>query len=140
MFVAHIVDVWWVITPSFYPQGIHVSWLDFAALLGIGGVWLFVFARNLLSKPLDSNQRSTLRSRDQDMNPQGHQTGNATHEKRDVDVLNLLSSRPYFFWSSESVCLSVGEFSIFSIGSVRREKGRECKWPDGSQVSAAAAS
>jgi len=52
MFVAHIVDVWWVITPSFYPQGIHVSWLDFAALLGIGGVWLFVFARNLLSKPL----------------------------------------------------------------------------------------
>ena len=24
------------------------------------------------------------------MNPQGHQTGNATHEKRDVDVLNLL--------------------------------------------------
>jgi hypothetical protein len=24
------------------------------------------------------------------MSPQGHQTGNATHEKRDVDVLNLL--------------------------------------------------
>jgi hypothetical protein len=52
MFVAHIVDVWWMITPTFYPHGIHLSWLDFAALLGVGGVWFFFFIRNLKRKPL----------------------------------------------------------------------------------------
>lgn len=52
MFVAHIVDVWWMITPSFYPHGLHLSWLDFAALFGIGGIWLFFFARNLEARPL----------------------------------------------------------------------------------------
>lgn len=52
MFAAHVVDVWWMITPSFYPHGIHVSWLDFAALLGVGGVWFFFFLRNLQSKSL----------------------------------------------------------------------------------------
>lgn len=52
MFVAHIIDVWWMITPTFYPHGIHVSWLDFTSLLGVGGVWFFFFIRNLESKPL----------------------------------------------------------------------------------------
>ena len=52
MFIAHVVDVWWMIVPAFYPHGIHVSWLDFVALAGVGGVWLFFFARNLDSKAL----------------------------------------------------------------------------------------
>jgi hypothetical protein len=52
MFGAHIVDVWWMIAPTFYPHGIHLSWLDFAALLGVGGVWFFFFIRNLKGKPL----------------------------------------------------------------------------------------
>ncbi len=41
-----------MIVPTFYPHGLHVSWLDFVALIGVGGVWLFFFARNLESKPL----------------------------------------------------------------------------------------
>lgn len=52
MFAAHVVDVWWMITPSFYPEGIHVSWLDFTALFGVGGVWFFYFIFNLESRPL----------------------------------------------------------------------------------------
>jgi hypothetical protein len=52
MFCAHVVDVWWMITPSFYPHGLHVSWLDFATLFGVGGVWFWFFLRNLASKPL----------------------------------------------------------------------------------------
>ncbi|MBA3961081.1 MAG: hypothetical protein H0X40_04160 [Chthoniobacterales bacterium] len=52
MFIAHVVDVWWMVAPSFYPQGLHVSWMDFAALLGIGGIWLSFFARNLAAQPL----------------------------------------------------------------------------------------
>jgi hypothetical protein len=52
MFVAHIIDVWWMIEPSFYPEQIHLSWQNFTALFGVGGVWFFFFARNLESKAL----------------------------------------------------------------------------------------
>ncbi len=52
MFVAHVVDVWWMIVPSFYPHGLHASWMDLAAFVGLGGVWLFCFARNLSAQPL----------------------------------------------------------------------------------------
>ncbi len=52
MFVAHVVDVWWMVAPSFYPHGLYVSWMDVTAPLGIGGIWLAVFARNLAAQPL----------------------------------------------------------------------------------------
>ena len=52
VFVAHIVDLFWLIMPSFYPDGIQVSWIDFAALLGVGGVWLAMFIALLKRRPL----------------------------------------------------------------------------------------
>ena len=52
MFVAHVVDVWWMVAPSFYPHGLYVSWMDVIAPLGIGGIWLAVFARNLAARSL----------------------------------------------------------------------------------------
>lgn len=43
---AHYVDVYWMVIPNMHPHGIVVSWLDLAALLGIGGVLgLFVAIR-----------------------------------------------------------------------------------------------
>jgi MFS family permease len=47
MVIAHMVDVWWMITPSFYPHGVHVSWLNFAALFGTGGLWFSYFCYRL---------------------------------------------------------------------------------------------
>ncbi len=47
IFGVHIVEVFWVIKPSFFPDGVTIHWLDFAAVLGLGGVWLALFARNL---------------------------------------------------------------------------------------------
>jgi hypothetical protein len=46
VFVAQIVDSYWFVTPSFHQSGVHVSWLDFAALFGVGGFWtaMFIFA------------------------------------------------------------------------------------------------
>jgi hypothetical protein len=52
MFVAHIIDVWWLVTPSFFPRGIHLSWLEFAALFGVGGVWFSFFIQRLAAKSL----------------------------------------------------------------------------------------
>jgi len=50
--VMHLVNVFWLVVPSFYPTGIHLSWLDFAAPLGIGGLWLAFFAFRLKQNPL----------------------------------------------------------------------------------------
>lgn len=52
IFGSHIIDVWWMIAPTFYPQGIHLSWLDLAAFAGVGGAWFFVFCHNLKDNSL----------------------------------------------------------------------------------------
>jgi hypothetical protein len=52
LFLAHILNVYWLIAPSFHPKGIFVSWTDFAALAGIGGIWMAVFLWRLKSAPL----------------------------------------------------------------------------------------
>lgn len=52
IFVAHMVDVWWMIYPSFFPNGLHASFLDLAAFLGIGGIWFAAFSWLLQTKSL----------------------------------------------------------------------------------------
>ena len=52
VFFAHIVDLYWLIAPSFSTTGIHVHWLDFAAPIGVGGIWLAAFARRLNSRSI----------------------------------------------------------------------------------------
>lgn len=37
LILMHLLDVYWLVLPALYPAKIHVSWLDFAALLMIGG-------------------------------------------------------------------------------------------------------
>ncbi len=46
------VDLFWLIVPAFHPAQLVVHWLDAAALVGLGGVWLAVFVRELASRPL----------------------------------------------------------------------------------------
>jgi hypothetical protein len=50
--VMRVVDTFWMITPAFYPDQFTVHWLDVIALAGIGGIWLFVYTGQLLSRPL----------------------------------------------------------------------------------------
>jgi hypothetical protein len=48
------VDLYWMVAPSF-PQaatGLHFHWLDLAAPLAVGGLWLAEFLRQLKSRPL----------------------------------------------------------------------------------------
>lgn len=47
VWLSHIVAIWWTIAPSFHPKGFYVSWLTFAAFVGIGGVWWASFLWNL---------------------------------------------------------------------------------------------
>jgi len=46
-----VVDITWTIGPVFR-EGSTLSWLDFAAVLGMGGLWLFVFFRALASRAI----------------------------------------------------------------------------------------
>jgi hypothetical protein len=52
IFIVHALEIFWVITPTFYTGGIKIHWTDFAAWLGIGGIWLGIFAANLKRHPL----------------------------------------------------------------------------------------
>ncbi len=52
LFVVHIVNVYWLVMPSFHREGVRVSWLDFAAPIGVGGVWLAAFLWRLQRAPL----------------------------------------------------------------------------------------
>jgi hypothetical protein len=46
------VDLFWLIRPAFSPGHFRLHWLDIAAPLGIGGVWVAVFLWQLLERPL----------------------------------------------------------------------------------------
>jgi hypothetical protein len=47
-----VVDITWTIGPVFRHEGSTLSWVDFSAVLGIGGIWLFLFFRNLAGRAL----------------------------------------------------------------------------------------
>lgn len=50
--LTHVLDVWWMVAPSLYQDGFHVSWMTPAALLGVGGIWFAVFLTKLESNSL----------------------------------------------------------------------------------------
>jgi hypothetical protein len=52
LFIMGWVDLYWIIQPSFFPHGPQVNWVDFAAPVGVGGLWMAMFCRRLKSRPL----------------------------------------------------------------------------------------
>jgi hypothetical protein len=52
MIAIRLVDVYWVVEPSFYNQQIKIHWLDFVTPLAVGGLWLAMFFWQLNSRPL----------------------------------------------------------------------------------------
>lgn len=47
-----VVDLFWILIPSFGRSGSPVTPLDVLLLIGLGGLWLAVFARSLASRPI----------------------------------------------------------------------------------------
>lgn len=52
VFMIHLLHLFWLVMPAFYQDGIHVHWLDLAAPIGIGGIWIAVYLWLLQRKPL----------------------------------------------------------------------------------------
>ena len=48
----HWLDILWMIVPSFYPARFHFHWLDIAAPVAIGGLWLAAFIGYLKARSL----------------------------------------------------------------------------------------
>ncbi len=52
VFLMHLVDLYWLIMPTFHPHVPVVSWMDIAAFIGVGGIFLGLFWRNYTAHPL----------------------------------------------------------------------------------------
>ncbi len=50
--VMRYVEVLWLVGPMFEPHGFPIHWMDVAIPAGLVGVWLFLFTRQLRSRPL----------------------------------------------------------------------------------------
>lgn len=50
--VMRLVDLYWLITPSFRTQGFGISFLDFTIPIGLTGLWLAYFLFQLEKRPL----------------------------------------------------------------------------------------
>ncbi len=49
--VVSLIDVYWLIIPSFYPRQFNLSWLDILLPIGMGGIWLSAFLFSLNKRP-----------------------------------------------------------------------------------------
>jgi hypothetical protein len=47
-----LVELFWLVVPAFHAQQIHFHWLDLAAPIGIGGLWIAFFIWQLKGKSL----------------------------------------------------------------------------------------
>ncbi len=60
LFLIRYVDLYWLIAPAFQEGRFAVSWMDLAAPIAIGGIWIGFFIRNLHGRPLVSLQDAKL--------------------------------------------------------------------------------
>jgi hypothetical protein len=50
--VMRFVDLYWMVAPDFHKDHFTVSWMDFLAPIGLGGIWLAAFLWQLAARPL----------------------------------------------------------------------------------------
>jgi hypothetical protein len=52
MIIIRVLDVFWIVAPAFRQRGLEIYWTDVTALIGLGGIWIAFFIRNLKARPL----------------------------------------------------------------------------------------
>jgi hypothetical protein len=50
--VMRVIDLFWLVAPEFRRQGLTVDWFDPVTVIGICGVWLALFVRELKARPM----------------------------------------------------------------------------------------
>ncbi len=51
LLAVHLVELFWLVQPAFYPQGFHAHWMDGAVPVTLGALWLAVFLTQLKKLP-----------------------------------------------------------------------------------------
>ncbi|HLH39618.1 MAG TPA: hypothetical protein VKX39_10760 [Bryobacteraceae bacterium] len=52
VFIMQYMYLVWIVLPSYYKNGFGFNWMDIVTPMGVGGVWLWVFLRELSWLPL----------------------------------------------------------------------------------------
>jgi hypothetical protein len=52
LIVVRFVDLYWILLPTFSPDSLYVNWMSFFTVLGVGGIWMYFFLRNVKGKAL----------------------------------------------------------------------------------------
>jgi hypothetical protein len=52
MIGVRALDLFYIIGPEAYPDGMRVHWLDVATVVGLGGLWVWLFLGKLKQRPL----------------------------------------------------------------------------------------
>ncbi len=47
-----LVDILWLVEPTFHPTGFFIHWMDILTPIGLGGIWIAAFLWRLKGKPL----------------------------------------------------------------------------------------
>jgi hypothetical protein len=72
-FFIRLLDLFVILIPNFRREGLQLHWLDFAVLLGIGGIWFAVYSGILKSRPILPPNDPRLASHDDHHHaPAGH--------------------------------------------------------------------
>lgn len=50
--VMRVIDLFWLVAPEFRPHGLTIDWFDPVAVVGLCGVWLALFIRELKARPM----------------------------------------------------------------------------------------
>jgi hypothetical protein len=50
--VMRLLDLLWMIAPTYFGERFHISWMDVVTPIGVGGLWLAMFAWELTKRPL----------------------------------------------------------------------------------------
>lgn len=52
LLIMRLVDLYWIVMPALDRNGMHITWLQCALPIGIGGIWIAAFLRELRRRPL----------------------------------------------------------------------------------------
>jgi hypothetical protein len=50
--VMRLIDIIWLVAPAFETHGVPLHWMHVVIPVGLAGLWMFAFTRNLRSRPL----------------------------------------------------------------------------------------
>jgi hypothetical protein len=49
---ARAIDLFWIVEPTYRRSGFALYWTDVAAFVGVGGIWIYAYLRQLRRRPL----------------------------------------------------------------------------------------